>query len=268
MIDKGKYNVLGVQLQAVDYESAVEQIVESAKSSDALGVSALAVHGLMTGALDSVHRFRLNSLELVVPDGQPVRWALNRLHGVELRDRVYGPTLMLKTCQRAADEGLPVFLYGTTSELLKRLKSNLMQSYPRLQIVGMQPSRFRCLTESERADVIAKIRGTGAAITFVGLGCPRQETWVYEMKHELSMPLIAVGAAFNFHAGALPQAPEFMQRYGLEWLFRLSNEPKRLWRRYCIYNPLFIGMLITQLMQLYDFNDCPTLEPTQLIRHG
>lgn len=268
MIDKGKHNVLGVRVDAVDYEAAVQRVTEAATHSRPLSVSALAVHGLMTGALDSVQRFRLNNLELIVPDGQPVRWATNLLYGTKLPDRVYGPTLMLEVCRRAADERLPVFLYGATENLLHRLKGNLRERFPRLEIAGTQASKFRCLTEEEAAEVAATIRGSGAAVTFVGLGCPRQEVWVYEMKQALSMPLLAVGAAFNFHAGVLPQAPPLMQRAGLEWLYRLSEEPKRLWRRYAIYNPLFVGLLILQLSRLHRFNLDRDFEPTQTIRYG
>jgi N-acetylglucosaminyldiphosphoundecaprenol N-acetyl-beta-D-mannosaminyltransferase len=250
----GKLNVLGVQLDAVDYESAVERIVSAARSRTGLTVSALAVHGVMTGVLDPVHRYRLNHLDLLVPDGQPVRWALNLLHGADLRDRVYGPTLMLELCRRAALEELPIYLYGSRSDVLERLRSNLVAQVPALIIAGGEPSRFRRLGPEERRAVVARIRKSGAALTFVGLGCPRQEVWAYEHREALGMPIVAVGAAFDFHAGTLAQAPRFLQDRGLEWLFRLVQEPRRLWRRYLYLNPLYVALVALQGLHLRQFD--------------
>ncbi len=217
MIDRGKHNILGIRVDAVDYEAAVERILAAAKAQHPLAVSALAVHGLMTGATDPTHRHRLNRFDLLVPDGQPVRWALNWLHGAGLPDRVYGPNLMLEVCRQAEQERLPIFLFGGSEELLALLRQRLESRYPKLCISGVRPSRFRRLSAQERDEIVGAIRDSGSAITFVGLGCPRQEVWVYEFRDALSMPLIAVGAAFNFHAGLLPQAPPLLQRYGLEW---------------------------------------------------
>lgn len=250
MIDLGRHNILGVKISAVDYEASVEQIAEAAREGRPLGVSALAVHGLMTGALDREHLYRLNQLDLLVPDGQPVRWALRLLHGVKLPNRVYGPELMLRTLQRAERDRLPIFLFGGAAELLDELQQRLRTLYPELQIAGTQASKFRCLTPEERDETIARIRDSGARITFVGLGCPRQEVWAYEFRDRLSMPLLAVGAAFNFHAGQLSQAPPLMQDYGLEWLYRLAVEPRRLWKRYLILNPLYLSMLAAQRLGL------------------
>src|SRR5262249_52258697 len=140
MIDRGKRAVLGIRINVVDYAAAVERIAAAAREGQPLAVSALAVHGVMTGVLDPEHRHRLNQFDLLVPDGQPVRWALNALHRARLRDRVYGPTLMLRTCQRAAEEGLPIFLYGGTAELLASLRDNLQRRFPALQIAGTTAS--------------------------------------------------------------------------------------------------------------------------------
>lgn len=254
MIDRGRHNVLGVLVHAVDYEAAVARIAAAARARRPLAVSALAVHGVMTGALDAAHRHRLNALDLVVPDGQPVRWALNWLYRARLPDRVYGPTLMLKTCERAAAEGLPVFLFGGTPELLDALQVNLRARFPNLQFAGARASRFRRLTPEERDETVAAIRASGAAITLVGLGCPRQEVWAYEFRQALSMPILAVGAAFNFHAGLLPQAPPALQKRGLEWLYRLAREPRRLWRRYLLLNPLYVLLLLLQAARLRAFD--------------
>ena len=135
MIDHGEFNLLGVNISAVDYEAAVEKIVHAAKHRKPLGVSALAVHGVMTGVMDDVHRHRLNDLELIVPDGQPVRWALNWLYGTKLKDRVYGPNLMLETCAAAERENIPIFLFGGKAELLGDLARNLREKFPDLNII-------------------------------------------------------------------------------------------------------------------------------------
>lgn len=268
MINDGKKNVLGVKIDAVDYDGAVDQITTAARERRPFAVSALAVHGLMTGALDAEHRFRLNQLDLITPDGQPVRWAMRLLHQAPLPDRVYGPTLMLKTCERAAQLGLPIFLFGGTQELLERLSGRLKQQFPKLQIAGVRASRFRQLNETERDELIAEIRDSGAQITFVGLGCPRQEVWVYEFREALSMPLLAVGAAFNFHAGLLAQAPRVLQDYGLEWAFRLLKEPKRLWRRYLYLNPLYLAMLATQALGIRRFDTANGRRPSGHMLYG
>jgi exopolysaccharide biosynthesis WecB/TagA/CpsF family protein len=253
MIDQGKFSVLGIPINAVDYEAAVCRVIDAAKNRRPLLVSALAVHGVMTGVLDPVHRYRLNRFDLLVPDGQPVRWALNRLHGTRLADRVYGPALMLKLCQRAAREGIPVFIYGSTHDVLSALVRNLTAKFPDLRIAGTQPSRFRRLSPQEAEEVAGAVRASGAGMVFVGLGCPRQEIWAYEFRARLNMPVIAVGAAFSFHAGKLPQAPSILQKHGLEWLFRLLHEPGRLWRRYLVLNPIYCALLAAQSLKLHNF---------------
>lgn len=269
MIDRGKKNVIGVLVNAVDYEQSVEMIAGAAREGRPLAVSALAVHGVMTGVLDATHRYRLNALDLVVPDGQPVRWALNFLHRAQLPDRVYGPTLMLKTCERAAQDGLPIFLFGGKPELLELLRSRLLERFPTLKIAGMQPSQFRRLTPAERDATVAAIHASGAKITLVGLGCPRQEVWAYEFREALSMPILAVGAAFNFHAGLLPQAPPALQGRGLEWLYRFVQEPKRLWKRYLLLNPLYVSLLVLQALGLRSFDPHQqTIRPTEELLYG
>lgn len=247
MVDGGKRNILGVLIDAVDYEAAVGRIVAAAQAGAPMGVSALAVHGVMTGVLDWAQRSRLNQLELVVPDGQPVRWALNLLHRSRLVDRVYGPRLTLEVCRRAAEEGLPVYLYGSRPEVLGRLTANLTRRLPGLRIAGSRPSLFRRSSAEEKRAIVREIRESGARIVLVGLGCPRQEAWAFEYREALSMPVVAVGAAFDFHAGSLPQAPERLQRLGLEWAFRLRHEPGRLWRRYLFLNPYYLLLVSCQM---------------------
>jgi exopolysaccharide biosynthesis WecB/TagA/CpsF family protein len=267
LIDKGKRNVIGVLVDAVDYEAAVDRIITAARNRQSMSVSALAVHGVMTGVLDEAHRYRLNHFDLIVPDGQPVRWALNRLHGAGLTDRVYGPNLTLKLCERAAAESLPIFLYGSHPHVLEALTRNLRSRFPALQIAGSQPSRFRQLSVEEKEDTVRTISESGARLAFVGLGCPRQEVWAYEHRGLLPMPILAVGAAFDFHAGNLAQAPEHLQKAGLEWFFRLAHEPRRLWRRYLLLNPHYLMLVFLQAARLKTFDPAAAPPPTEL-RYG
>lgn len=267
-LDAGKQNVLGVRVDAVDYEGAIHKIVTAARQGQKLSVSALAVHGVMTGVLDETHRYRLNRLDLVCPDGQPVRWAINLLYNLGLPDRVCGPVLLLRICERAAQEGLPVYFYGSRPETLEALKKNLCARFPQLIIAGSQPSRFRQVSVEEKQQIVEEIRKSGAAMTFVGLGCPRQEIWVYEYAQDLSMPVMAVGAAFDFHSGRIKQAPEFMQKWGLEWFYRLMREPTRLWRRYVFLNPLYISLFTLQFLKIVYFDPANATSPTEEMRYG
>lgn len=262
MIDRGKHNLLGIGIDAVDYAGAVNRIVTAAREQRPLAVSALAVHGVMTGVLDAKHRYRLNAFDLICPDGQPVRWGLNLLHRAGLSERVYGPQLMLEVCQAAADAGLPIFLFGGDDQLLETLSQNLKAQFPTLQIAGVRSSKFRTLSPPEWSDLLAEIRDSGARITFVGLGCPRQEVFAFEAREGLSMPTLAVGAAFNFHSGLLPQAPPAMQRWGLEWLYRMVQEPRRLWRRYMFLNPAYVALLVAQKLRMRRF-DRESLQPPE-----
>ena len=268
MIDKGKKNVLGILVNAVNYEAAVSKIIAAASAGKPMSVSALAVHGVMTGVLDSTHRYRLNHLDLVLPDGQPVRWALNLLYDTKLPDRVSGPDTMLQICERAAEEGLSIYLYGSKPDVLEDLSRNLCQRFPKLIIAGTQPSKFRQVTAKEKQEIAQQIRNSGAAITFVGLGCPRQEVWAYEYRDDLSMPLIAVGAAYDFHAGNLAKAPEFLSKIGLEWLFRLIKEPKRLWKRYVFLNPLYMWLFFLQAFKIKHLDPTDATPPVEEILYG
>lgn len=265
MIDGGKKNVIGVLIDAVDEAGALRRIGAAAQARRPLAVSALAVHGVMTGRLDPAQRARLNRLDLVVADGQPVRWALNLLHRTALPERVYGPNLMLATCELAAREGWGVYLYGSTAPVLDRLARSLTERFPELTISGREPSKFRSLAADEKADVIRRIRASGARVVFVGLGCPRQEVWAYEYRSHLSLPILAVGAAFDFHAGTSRQAPPWMRDRGLEWLFRLASEPWRLWRRYVLLNPRYVALVAAQLLRLRRF---PSSEPAPIVERS
>jgi N-acetylglucosaminyldiphosphoundecaprenol N-acetyl-beta-D-mannosaminyltransferase len=268
MLHLGKRNVLGIQVDAIDYESATEQILAAARDARGFSVSALAVHGVMSGVDDRGQRYRLNHFDLLCPDGQPVRWMLNAAHGVGLADRVYGPFLTLRVCEAAVRSGMGIYLFGGEPETLAALETKLRQRFPSLIVAGSQPSRFRQATADEVADDIRAVRQSGAKLCLCGLGCPRQEVWAYEMRDRLSMPVLAVGAAFDFLSGRVKMAPRWMQRFGLEWLFRLLVEPTRLWRRYLILNPRFVWHAVQQILFKRVYDSSEAIAPKSESRHG
>ena len=251
MIDRGRHSVLGVLVDAVDYGTAAGRVIDAAERGRGMAVTALAVHGVMTGVRDRAHAARLNSFDLVAPDGQPVRWALNLLYRVRLPDRVYGPTLTLHVLEACEARGLPVYLYGSTPETLDRLVPVLRARFPRLELAGSEPSRFRGARPDELGAVAEGIRASGARVVFVGLGCPRQEVLAHALRPLVDAPLLAVGAAFDYHAGLLRPPPSWVQRAGLEWLWRLGLEPRRLWRRYVLLNPAYLVRLVGQWLRLW-----------------
>lgn len=250
-IDAGKHNVLGVLVNGVDYDAAITRVLAAARQGQSFCLTALAVHGVMTGVRDRVHQARLNSFDIVAPDGQPVRWALNTLYGTRLPDWVSGPELTGRVLDRMADEALPVYLYGSTPEIIDGLVASLQYTRPTLKVVGAEPSHFRNSTPAELAALASRISGSGARLLVVGLGCPRQEIFAHAMRPLLDMPIMAVGAAFDYYAGRLHPAPAWMQRHGLAWLYRLIREPRRLWRRYLVFNTEYLGRLGAQKLGLW-----------------
>ena len=233
--------MLGLPLAISDYAGVVSWM-ESMIDAGARGyLTAAAVNLVMSARASPDVREAVQGAALVVPDGQPLVWALHAL-GHPGATRVYGPDLMLAFCERAAEAGIPLYLYGgRTPAALELLEARLRARYPDLRIVGGFSPPFRALTDDEREQVASDIEASGAAVVWVGTGQPKQELWMAQMRGRLSAPLlVGVGAAFDFHAGLVPQAPPWMQSRGLEWLYRLVREPRRLWRRYARYNPLFV----------------------------
>ncbi len=213
-------------------------------------VTAAAVNLVMSAHEDPETMAAVLGATLAVPDGQPLVWALRAL-GHSRATRVYGPDLMLSFCARAAAEGIPMYLYGGRDEAaLGLLEARLRERFPGLSLVGGYSPPFRPLKPEEERRVIADIDGSGAAVVWVGIGQPKQEQWMAQMRPRLRAPLlVGVGAAFDFHAGLVSQAPAWMQRNGLEWTYRLSREPRRLWRRYARYNPRFVMGFARQYMR-------------------
>jgi N-acetylglucosaminyldiphosphoundecaprenol N-acetyl-beta-D-mannosaminyltransferase len=257
-LDAGKQDLLGVLVDALDYDAAIGKVLAAVRERRPFALTALAVHGVMTGVNDAAHRARLNALDVVTPDGQPVRWGLNLLHAARLRDWVSGPELALRVLERVvAEKGLPVYLYGSSPQTLHRLVQSLRRLFPTLQLAGAEPSKFRLARPGEPVEIAERIAASGARLVLVGLGCPRQEAFVFGLRPLLEVPLMAVGAAFDYHAGLLRPAPTWMQHSGLAWLWRLSREPGRLWRRYLVYNSEYLFLLAAQKLRLWRPGPCP-----------
>jgi N-acetylglucosaminyldiphosphoundecaprenol N-acetyl-beta-D-mannosaminyltransferase len=234
--------VLGVPLALTDYERTLAWMDAMAEADGRGYICVAAVHTVMACGEDAELRGAVLGADFTVPDGQPLVWALHLL-GHPLRDRVYGPELMDRACARAARTGRSFYLYGgRDEESLALLERKLVRRHPGLRIAGRHCPPFRALTEREMQAVADDIDASGADVVWVGLGVPKQEKWMAAMRDRVSAPvLVGVGAAFDFHAGVVPQAPNRLQRFGMEWLFRLVQEPRRLWRRYARYNPRFVA---------------------------
>jgi N-acetylglucosaminyldiphosphoundecaprenol N-acetyl-beta-D-mannosaminyltransferase len=242
--------VLGVRLALTDYERALDWIEGTVAARERGYVCVCNVHAVMAAAEDAELRQAISASAVNVPDGQPLVWAMNAL-GHSIEDRVYGPELMARACARSAGNGTRFYLYGGRNQgALVQLALNLRQRYPGVRIVGGYSPPHRPLTDRERAGVVQEINSSRADVVWVGIGVPKQEKWMAQMRPRLEAPvLIGVGAAFDFHAGLVPQAPVWIQESGLEWAYRLVHEPRRLWRRYSRYNPRFVGAFGRQLLR-------------------
>jgi N-acetylglucosaminyldiphosphoundecaprenol N-acetyl-beta-D-mannosaminyltransferase len=239
-----------VLLSRTDYDGVLDWMHAMVRARGTGYVCVAATHTVVACNEDPELREAVSNSSLTVPDGQPLVWAMNAL-GAGLSRRVYGPTLMELACERAARTGLRFYLYGGRNQgALVQLAHNLRTRYPGLQIVGGHVPPYRPLTDDEERAVVADIERCRADVVWVGIGVPKQEKWMARMRDKLSTPvLIGVGAAFDFHAGLVPQAPDRLQRAGLEWAFRLCQEPRRLWRRYLRYNPRFVAGFARQYMR-------------------
>ncbi|PZD72443.1 N-acetylglucosaminyldiphosphoundecaprenol N-acetyl-beta-D-mannosaminyltransferase [Acaryochloris thomasi RCC1774] len=243
-----KHHLLGVLLNITSYEDACDRISNWALTKQSCYIIAANVHVVMTAYWNSAYRQVVNHAAMVTPDGMPLVLALRWL-GWPQATRVYGPDLMLHCCQRAAQDKLPIYLYGGTNAMLKKLQQNLVLRFPELKIVGAYSPPFRDLTLEEEQQSLEQIHQSGAAIVFVALGCPKQELWMARQQGQLDAVMIGVGAAFGFHSGEVSQAPRWMMALSLEWLYRLMTEPKRLWKRYLINNPAFVLLLSRELLR-------------------
>jgi N-acetylglucosaminyldiphosphoundecaprenol N-acetyl-beta-D-mannosaminyltransferase len=248
-----RVNVLGVGISAINLSDAVRTIEGWIASGERHYVNVCNVHTVMECQKDEALRRLVNDSGLSTPDGMPLVW-LSRLHGHASAGRVYGPDLMLTLSERSQRTGHRHFFYGGGPGVAERLADKLRERFTGLRVAGTHEPPFRPVGAQEDRAVLDAIDASGADIVWVGLGTPKQDYWVARHRPLLSAPvLIAVGAAFDFHAGLIAQAPRWMQRSGLEWLFRLSREPRRLTYRYLVYNPLFLTLVFLQRSRLRSY---------------
>jgi N-acetylglucosaminyldiphosphoundecaprenol N-acetyl-beta-D-mannosaminyltransferase len=241
-------HVLGMRVDGTNYRETAESITELVSAGDGGAVYVSTVHMVMEAFDDPEFQRIVNSAERVTPDGVPLVWAL-RLLGVENAERVYGPSLLPTVCEHARERELSVGFYGGGQEVLDELVRRIWRRFPGLNISFAFAPPFRAISAEEDQKVIESIEASETNILFVGLGCPKQERWIAEHRNSLSCVMVGVGAAFDFNAGSKEQAPAWMQVLGLEWLFRLCCEPRRLWRRYLYHNPRFLFHFVRQLVR-------------------
>lgn len=247
-----RVDVLGVGVSAIDMTMAIEEITRWVDTREQHYVCVTGVHGVMESQQDPELMRIHNDSGLTTPDGMPMVWAGHRA-GARWMDRVYGPDLMLTVLARAAERGWGSFLYGGKDGVPELLADKLTARFPGLRIAGSYSPPFRQLTPEEDDEIVAKINASGAELVWVGLSTPKQERWMASHVGRLTAPaLFGVGAAFDFHAGLVPQAPAWMQQRGLEWFYRLTKEPRRLWKRYLSNNPRFLAKIMRNPPKLRD----------------
>jgi N-acetylglucosaminyldiphosphoundecaprenol N-acetyl-beta-D-mannosaminyltransferase len=243
-----RYGVLGVWIDAVDPGRAQERIEGWIARGERGYVCLSNVHSVMEARRDETLLAVFNAAALAVPDGMPLVW-VGRFRGRRDVRRVYGPDLTLQLCELAARRGYRCFFYGGGPGVAGRLAEALSRRFPGLRVVGAEAPPFRPLTGEEDEEAVRRMNAAAPDLVFVGLGCPKQERWMATHRERLhAAALLGVGAAFDFHTGRVPQAPRWMMRSGLEWLFRLAQEPRRLWRRYLFYNTLFVFHVTLELL--------------------
>lgn len=239
--------VLGANIDVLTWDTALQRIEAWADRREPRYVCICNAHSAVTATQDAEFRAAVSTADMATPDGAPVAWMLRRL-GHASQQRISGPDLMWRLCDRAATSGRSIYLLGSTEQTLAALQGRLRAQWPSLMIAGAASPPFRPLSRDEDHDLVEQINASGAGLVFVSLGCPKQERWMAEHRGRIRGVMLGVGAAFDFHAGTVRRAPEWMQRHGLEWLHRLASEPRRLWRRYLITNSAFILGAARQLL--------------------
>lgn len=247
--------VLGAPIDALSWDETLAQLLMWARCCESRYVCICNVHSVVTATQDTEYGRVVNEADMATPDGAPVAWMLRRLGNVG-QQRINGPDLMWRYCEqnqnldsRLREDDGGVFFYGSTEETLAVLKNKLLAAFPNLKIAGAISPPFRALTPDEDDAIVAKINASGAGVVWVSLGCPKQELWMAAHRGRINAVMIGVGAAFDYHAGTIKRAPEWMQDCGLEWLHRLVSEPRRLWKRYLVTNTLFVLGAAKQLIK-------------------
>jgi N-acetylglucosaminyldiphosphoundecaprenol N-acetyl-beta-D-mannosaminyltransferase len=240
--------VLDVQVDVITWEQATERISNWACQRQSRYVSICDVHSVVLAGRNEAHGQHLRSADLVTPDGWPVAWMLRQC-GHTNQERINGPDLMWRLLSAAEKKNLPVYFYGTTDATLSALRIRLKSAFPSLQVAGMYSPPFRPLTAEEDAADVERINASGAQLVMTGLGCPKEDRWMFEHRGRVQAVMLGIGAGVDFWACKVPRAPHWMRNHGLEWLFRLACEPRRLWRRYLVHNSLFVTYAAQQLIK-------------------
>jgi N-acetylglucosaminyldiphosphoundecaprenol N-acetyl-beta-D-mannosaminyltransferase len=242
-----RVEVIGVPIHRVSAQQAMGTILGWARAPAGRCVCLCNVHSVVTASREPAFHAVLSQADLALPDGAPVAWMMRR-SGVPDQRRVSGPDLMLDLCAEASRTGVPIFLYGSTDSNLRALAQALHARWPALRIAGWHAPPFRAATEQEDQDDVQRIIDSGARLVFVSLGCPKQEAWMAAHQARVPAVMLGVGAAFDFHSGRLRRAPALLRRMGLEWAYRLAQEPRRLGMRYASTNAAFLLKAARQLL--------------------
>ena len=237
-------NILGLSFPIQNYQQAIDQFSRWIDEKESRQVCIANVHTVVTSTRDrTFHSLNANA-DMLTMDGQPLRWYANLVHRAGIEERVCGPELMLRCMDEGQQHGWKHYFLGGREDVLQVLESKLKEKYPNANIVGAFSPPFRTLSESEDQDMVDQINSVQPDFLWVGLGAPKQEIWIQEHLDRVKVPVqLGVGAAFDFHSGTIKRAPEFMQRSGMEWLYRLYHD-KRLWKRYLTTNPIFLYYLL------------------------
>jgi N-acetylglucosaminyldiphosphoundecaprenol N-acetyl-beta-D-mannosaminyltransferase len=249
------YSTLGVRVDVVQIPDVIERMQQWIDRREACHwIAVTGMHGVMEAQHDSAFKAELNGADLVVPDGMPLVW-LGRLNGHNLARRVYGPEFMMAFCEKTQGRGYRHFFYGGKPGVAEKLASVLSKRFAGFQVAGIYAPPFRLLTPEEDDAVVREIGQAAPDVVWIGLSTPKQEHWMNEHRNRLNVSvLVGVGAAFDIHTGELRQAPRWMREHGLEWLFRLSLEPRRLWRRYIVYGSQFLFWIALEQLGLRKFD--------------
>jgi len=247
--------VLGVRLNALQIPDVVQQAEEwVARGANGKYICVSNVHSVIEARRSLHFKNVLHSADLTVPDGMPLVW-LARLFGHNLKRRVYGPDLLIDFCRSTSSKNYKHFFYGGAVGTPEMVAEEITKRFPEINVVGTYSPPFRSLSPQEDASVIAMINRAAPDLLWVGLGCPKQESWMYQHRHQINARvMIGVGQAFAIYAGQVPQAPLWMREQGFEWLFRLLREPRRLWKRYLVYNTQFLFLLFLETFKLKTFD--------------
>lgn len=247
MLEDNFYKILGSRVDPTSYSEATTQVLTWTSEFIGRYICVANVHMIMEAFDSPEFQSIVNQADLVTPDGMPLVWSLRAI-GFLNQQRVYGPDLTLCIARAASEQGIPLGFYGGDAGALQKMTITLKTYFPELKIAYQYSPPFRSLTSEEETVIVSEIINSGARILFVGLGCPKQEMWMFEHREKLPLVMLGVGAAFDFIGGTKQQSPAWMQKIGLEWLFRLSQEPGRLWHRYLYQNPRFVWHMTRQLL--------------------